>query len=288
MQELKKIKTDRKGLKAGSNRLQNIQRFKSAAAMPKKGFTILEVILAIAITGFLLAGATSFVVSVSNIWLEREERHFFEDHVDGVSEFLKASLSSAGQEIALESSDTPKSTQEPNPDEITPVADAPNNERGTQATDKSGSLLTVSEQPVDWAKPPGYASYQDPLIHFRLSSAPPLLVNEENAPAVGIDLYLYFEQDEGLSLLWLSSIQEESEDIDDLRRTQISSLVTAVQYVYWDDRFEKWEIEDTPREDENTDEFALPRFIKLTFEYEGENKERFITIPVPSIHAILF
>ena len=64
-------------------------------------FTLLEVILAVTIAGALLAGAATLMVSVTNAWLEREDRHFFEDHVDGVTEFLQASFSMAGIEIAL-------------------------------------------------------------------------------------------------------------------------------------------------------------------------------------------
>ena len=64
-------------------------------------FTLLEVILAVSIAGALLAGAATLMVSVTNAWLERQDRHFFEDHVDGVTEFLQASFSMAGTEIAL-------------------------------------------------------------------------------------------------------------------------------------------------------------------------------------------
>ena len=64
-------------------------------------FTLLEVILAVAIAGALLAGAATLMVSVTNAWLERQDRHFFEDHVDGVTEFLQASFSMAGTEIVL-------------------------------------------------------------------------------------------------------------------------------------------------------------------------------------------
>ena len=64
-------------------------------------FTLLEVILAVSIAGALLAGAATLMVSVTNAWLERQDRHFFEDHVDGVTEFLQASFSIAGTEIAL-------------------------------------------------------------------------------------------------------------------------------------------------------------------------------------------
>ena len=58
----------------------------------RSGMTLIEVVLALAVAGFLLAAATSFVVSISNIWAERSLRNFFEDHVDGVTEFINAYL----------------------------------------------------------------------------------------------------------------------------------------------------------------------------------------------------
>ena len=110
----------------------------------------------------------------------------------------------------------------------------------------------------------------------------------ENAPLLGIDAFLYFDESEGLSLLWYSILQEETDDINDLRRTAISPLVTDIQYVYWDESFEKWETEDEPKEGDGTDQYSLPRFMKLTFEYEGETQERTFTIPVPSKSALIY
>jgi Tfp pilus assembly protein PilW len=68
--------------------------------------TLIEVVLALAVAGFLLTAATSFVVSVSSIWSDRTQRHFFEDHVDGVTEFLRSALQTAGSSIALAESDS--------------------------------------------------------------------------------------------------------------------------------------------------------------------------------------
>ena len=64
--------------------------------------SLIEVVLAIAVAGFILTAATSFVVSVSSIWSTRAERHFFEDHVDGVMQFLQSSFDRAGIAIATE------------------------------------------------------------------------------------------------------------------------------------------------------------------------------------------
>jgi hypothetical protein len=265
-------------------------------------FTLLEVILAVTIAGALLAGAATLMVSVTNAWLERQDRHFFEDHVDGVTEFLQASFSIAGTEIALGDEDGSGGSTigetgneiEADGSQVTVDISGNNNlesgnsmEGNTESTASSG-LIRVSEDPIDWSQPPGFADYQEPLLHFKLRDTPPLLVQTENAPIIGVEAFLHFEDDEGLSLLWYTPLQEDSEDLDDLRRTPLSDLVIKVEYVYWDERFEKWESETEPKEGEGDDQFILPRFIKLTFEYEGVTKERTLTIPVPSRSALIF
>ena len=64
-------------------------------------FTLMEIILAVSIAGALLAAAATLVVSVSELWLERQDRHFFDDHVDGVTEFIQASFAHSGTEITV-------------------------------------------------------------------------------------------------------------------------------------------------------------------------------------------
>ncbi len=271
------------------------------------GFTLLEVILAVTIAGALLAAAVTLMVSITDAWLKRQDRHFFEDHVDGVAEFVQACFSSAGMEIALEGTEESDSTSNNGNEggngngndsvnvgntrlEITDGngSSTGNATSTTESTSEGGSLLRTSEDPIGWGKPPGFAEYKDPLLNFALKDTPPLLVQTGDAPIIGVDAFLYFEKDEGLSLLWYTALQEESEEIDDLRRTPISDLVTQITYIYWDQDFEKWEEEEQPMDGEGDKEFILPRFIKLIFEYEDVTKERIITIPVPSKSALLF
>lgn len=223
--------------------------------------TLLEVILAIAVAGFVLSAAVSLLVSVSSIWSERSERNFFADHVDGVTEFLNATLTSSGFEVAADD-----------------LSD----------TSPGSSLEHSADDPICWARPPGFANYTEPLLNFGMTEAPPILVSPDNAPNLGINAFLYFEADEGLSLLWHSILQEEVEDTNDLQRTLISPLVKKITYIYWDERFETWEEEESPQKDEGADQYILPRFIKLLFEYEGETKERTLTIPLSSKSALIF
>ncbi len=278
---------------------------KPAPGKTAEAFTLLEVILAVTIAGAVLAAAATLMVSVTNAWLERQDRHFFEDHVDGVTEFLQACFSSAGSEIALESSEensnsnnanSDSETENPNSVDVSITAPDSNQANGEETNTRTsesedstgGGLIRTSEDPIAWAKPPGYADYQDPLLHFGLTETPPLIIQNDDAPVVGIQAFLHFDQEDGLSLLWYTPLQEDSEDINDLRRTPISELIKGIQYVYWDERFEKWEEESEPKEGEGDEEFILPRFLKLTFEYEGETKERTLTIPVPSTNALIF
>lgn len=270
-------------------------------------FTLLEVILAVTIAGALLAAAAALMVSVTNVWMERQDRNFFEDHVDGVAEFVQACFSNAGSEIALDDSDDSggetsggqtgsgegSNPNETDPGEVTVDITPPDDNTGdgnesNESATGGGGLVRVSEEPVGWSKPPGYADYQDPLLHFALKDTPPLLIQTGDAPVIGIEAFIHFERDEGLSLLWFTPLQEESEDINDLRRTPISDLITQVEYIYWDERFEKWETETEPKEGEGDEQFILPRFLKLTFEYQGETKVRTLTIPVPSQSALIF
>ncbi len=269
----------------------------------RAGMTLLEVILAIAATAFLLASAASFVVSVSSIWLDRENRHFFHDHVDGVTEFLRGSFAQAGVAVTPASSPSGRDGREdggepedggdggePEDGELLiEISDGGESGAGggRAAPAPGGALLRTTEDPVDFARPPGFERYRDPLLHFRLARRPPLLVAPDAAPAQFIEVYLYFEPDEGLSLLWTSNLQEEADDLRDLRRTRVSRWVSGLRYVYWDERFDRWEEEDEPLEADDG-EPRLPRYLKIEFTHGEEKTERLLALPVPSTALPLF
>jgi hypothetical protein len=257
-----------------------------------RGMSLLEVVLAIAVAGFVLTAAVSLLVSISSIWSERSERHFFTDHVDGVTEFLNAAFANSGSAVK---SEDPDNGNRRNTDEDTEPFDDEDQPDGAEeqpddrfGASPGGSLVQSSDEPVRWERPPGFDNYQEPLLNFTMTHAPPILVSPENEPTLDINTFLHFEAGEGLSLLWYSILQEEVDDINDLRRTLISPLVNKITYIYWDERFESWEEEDNLQKDNGVDQYIMPRFIKLFFEYEGETKERILTIPVPSKSALIF
>ena len=279
---------------------------------PNSGVTLIEVLLALAIAGFLIAAATSFVVSISNIWAERSQRNFFEDHVDGVTEFINATLQLAGASIQINDNKNSSEQQKNGVEmmiqgtaEITPQqnnASIPVQKKDTiknlrYDADSKGlmtnetSLRNRDSNPILWKRLPGSANYEEPLLHFKLNHTPPLFVSESPQPSLDqVEVYLFFDSSKGLSMLWHSILKEETETVDDLRRTLISPYIKSLEYVYWDSRFEKWEIEKKPRdaEDSTEQEYLLPRAIQLSFVYENEIKIRTLSIPVTSYSSILF
>lgn len=214
-------------------------------------FTLIEMVVSITLMGIFMAALSFHIVSMSNLWINRTDDDFFEQHVDGVVLFLTQ---------VMEASETATSI----------------NESGEQS------------QPVEWARPPGWSDMDDPLLYFQQAEAPALLV-VEGEPLPSIQAYLYFSEDEGLSILWYSALDgEDIEDISDLKRTRISHLVSDFDYAYYEAEDEEWEITEDPMEDDN-DTFRLPDFIRLTFTHPEEGARlRSILIPHASMEIPLF
>ena len=151
--------------------------------------------------------------------------------------------------------------------------------------------------PISLGRPVGFSDTEDPLVSFFVREAPPLLVWPRGL-APRVHCYLYFEDGEGLSLLWYSDLQEmergedgkpELEDEDDLFKTPISSLCEEVVYCYYgeegadSDDFKEWEKESELEENAESGKFRLPAFVQLVFRQPKEDLERTVTIPVERI-----
>jgi len=61
----------------------------------RKGFTILELIIAIAVVGMLLVGLNYFVFSMGELWGRNSEKRLFEQHVRAVSRYIERELRNA-------------------------------------------------------------------------------------------------------------------------------------------------------------------------------------------------
>lgn len=209
----------------------------------RRGLTLVEMIVSIAIIGTFMTLLSFHLVALSNLWLNRSSDDFFEQHVDGVVLFLTN---------ALEASEGAGGEGEARP-------------------------------PVEWARPPGWSDLDDPLLYFQQSEAPALFVREgRSLPA--IHAYIQFDQREGLSIIWYSALgAEEVEEEKDLLRTSISTLVTELDYAYYEMEDDEWEITGEPMEDDD-DNFRLPDFLRLTFSHPEEG-ERIRSILVPRVSS---
>ena len=229
----------------------------------KNGFSLVEVLLALAIGGLILTAATSLLVTISQAWANRPAtRDAFDAHVNGVANFLTAMLEEAT------------------------LTDGLNSQKKAITLDRA----------------PGFSESDDPLVRFYLREAPPLFFwPEPGSVASRVHVFLQIDERDGLRLLWYSDLQDleknekgirEPEDDDELFCTLVSPFCTEVFYCYYgdeddtDEDLKRWEIVDELEEDIDSGDFRLPAFAKLVFKWDEENLERVVSLaidrPIPS------
>jgi prepilin-type N-terminal cleavage/methylation domain-containing protein len=79
-----------------------------------RGFTLLEMLLALALVGMLMVGLNTFVFSMSEIWGRNREPRLFDQHVRAVTRYLESELRTAGLPPAIDAETpalTPKSVR---------------------------------------------------------------------------------------------------------------------------------------------------------------------------------
>ena len=229
----------------------------------KTGFSLVEVLLALAIGGLILTAATSLLVTISQAWANRPAtRDAFDAHVNGVANFLTAMLEEAT------------------------LTDGLNSQKKAITLDRA----------------PGFSESDDPLVRFYLREAPPLFFwPEPGSVASRVHVFLQVDDRDGLRLLWYSDLQDleknekgirEPEDDDELFCTVVSPFCTEVFYCYYgdeddtEDDLKRWEVVDELEEDIDSGDFRLPAFAKLVFKWDEENLERVVSLaidrPIPS------
>ncbi len=203
------------------------------------GFSLIEILVAMTIGGFVLTAATMHIVSLGKIWThDWSQRHYIHH-----KESLTAMLVQIFQEA----------------------------DSGFSSIGVQGDIAGFR-----WDHPPGESTLDDPLLRFYLKQPPGILIS--NPPlASSVVCYLYFEEDAGLSLLWypLIEVREGEEvafdDVDDLYRTNLSPFVSKVEFCYWDKEKEQWDIEEKPMDED--DKFTMPDFLMISFRFDEEHEE---------------
>jgi len=82
-------------------------RIRAGAASPAEGFTLLELLLALALVGIVLVAMNTFVFSMGELWGRNSEVRLFEQHVRAVTRFLENELRTAAFPPAVTAGDEP-------------------------------------------------------------------------------------------------------------------------------------------------------------------------------------
>ncbi len=258
--------------------------------MNPNGFTLLEVILAVAIAGMVMTAATALLVAAGNAWLLRDDRAFLEAHASGVSQFLSSRAQHPRMSVQVDNA-SGGSTQAR---QRNGVGNIPINRDGAPTVAVSSSPQTNAmatatgtanassdrntEHAIRWQALPGASPADEPKLVIPLAAGHPLLVSQLPAEQ-SIRGFLQFESEVGLLLLWSSPLQEDPpRRADELNRTLISPWVSAVEYLYLDPRNERWDrTSTTPYDAQN--EPITPRFMRLVFSRNGIETDRLISLP---------
>jgi prepilin-type N-terminal cleavage/methylation domain-containing protein len=80
-----------------------------------QGFTLLEVLLALALVGLLLVSLNTFIFSMGELWGKRTDLRLFDQHVRAVTRFLEHELRAAALPPAAKPNSTPIALQEIRP-----------------------------------------------------------------------------------------------------------------------------------------------------------------------------
>jgi prepilin-type N-terminal cleavage/methylation domain-containing protein len=88
---------------------------RALAATRGAGFTLLEILLALALVALLLVSLNTFVFSMGELWGQRTDVRLFEQHVRAVARFLEHELRASALPPAARPNSTPIALQEVRP-----------------------------------------------------------------------------------------------------------------------------------------------------------------------------
>lgn len=80
--------------------------------MRRRGFTLLEMLIALALTGLLMVALTTFIFSMGELWGRNTDQRLFDQHVRAVTRFLQNELRGAARPPSVAAEVAPFSMQE--------------------------------------------------------------------------------------------------------------------------------------------------------------------------------
>jgi prepilin-type N-terminal cleavage/methylation domain-containing protein len=204
------------------------------------GFTLLEIILSLALVGMMLVAMNTFVFSMGELWGRNTDVRLFDQHVRAVTRFMNHELRAAVLPPAAVARSTPIALQEVQPQ--------------NGLTEK--------------------------LLTFELPAGSRLFVwPDPKRPLPEVVCSLQVRPNEGLIVLWHSRL-EKNFDTDPPRETVITPLVSGIAYDYYDADSERWTTETALKPDPagGTNPLA-PQRLRLKFTYGKLTSESVLTLP---------
>jgi prepilin-type N-terminal cleavage/methylation domain-containing protein len=253
------------------------------------GFTLVEIILAIALSTLVLLASAVFVFAAFNLLTQTQNDPGIEHHKLGVVGYLEYAFSQAPPSTGNTTGNTtntsggagfPTASTGGNTNGNTTgnsTAGSPALSFGSGALGGIGTGSSNQTTQVSWGSPPGMISIDNPYLSFRVDDDDPLLV-WDSGPRPPATAWLYFKEGEGLSIIWQTD-QQKLIDPSAMQRTLLSPLVTKMGFEYYDPSTMQWSEADTPPTDANGNQL-LPTFIRLTFKING--KEEVMTVNLPT------
>lgn len=205
----------------------------------KDGFTLLEVMLAVALGGFIMVGISTFIFSMAELWGQGSDERLFEKHALGVSRFL---------------------------------------ENGFQTASLRYGAAEEGSQSLFWMNWEGDDSQKESYLSFELDKSPGALIWPD-AALPHVVCSLKFEADEGLFLLWRSRLEETFADDPPRKTLISPFVKEIkYHYIDYAEDNPKWEIETTPKQ-EADGTYLMPERIEIIFRFKGEEVKRQLILP---------
>ncbi len=205
----------------------------------KSGFTLLEVLLAVALGALIITSMTAFLFSMAELWGVGSNERLFEKHARGVSRFLENSFQRAST-------------------------------RFDASADRNESLF--------WMNWEGDDTRRESFLSFELKDSPGALIWPEH-PLPHVVCSLEFDEDEGLFLLWRSRLEESFEKEAPRRTLISPFVKEIeYHYINYEEENPQWEIETTPLQ-EAGGEYLMPERIVLKFRFKGKEIARQLILP---------
>ncbi|MEI6861060.1 MAG: prepilin-type N-terminal cleavage/methylation domain-containing protein [Verrucomicrobiota bacterium] len=232
--------------------------------MKNRGFTMLEILVATALTALVLMGLNTLVFSMAELWGNGSPTRNFDLHARAFTTFLEQEFRTAALAV--------------------PVTATTSGTTGTATGTAAGSTAAGGQAGAtggfSWQAPSGSTpgSSTQPLLTFTLPAGSRLLPWPARAlPDVVCALEA---RDDGLYLLWHSEY-ETNFVTDPPRETLLTPLVTALAYDYYDADAKQWTTTTEPTTDGNN-QTLLPGRMRLTFQFETLKQETTVIIPAPN------